>query len=100
MTHSREWLLPAAVIALVFGLSPPDPNLTGEPLPLPNDYTILAAEEPQSNKQSQVQSEESADESAKMGEETGTHTGDEAATPETDIKKVDQPPRQNPTTSN
>ena len=74
MTHSRAWLV-AAVIALVFGLRPPDPNLIGEPLPLPNDYTFLAADETQSNEGSQVQSEENTDQSAKIGEDSGTHTG-------------------------
>ena len=74
MTHSRAWLV-AAVIALVFGLRPPDPNLIGEPLPLPNDYTFLAADETQSNEGSQVQSEENTDQSAKIGEDSGTDTG-------------------------
>ena len=75
MTQPRAWLVLAAVIALVFGLRPPDPNLIGEPLPLPNDYTFLAADETQSNEGSQVQSEENADQSAKMGEDSGIHTG-------------------------
>ena len=55
MAHSRALLLSTAVIALLFGLSPPDPNLTGEPLPLPYDHTLLAADQPQGNEQSQVQ---------------------------------------------
>ena len=56
MTHSRAWLVSAAVIALVFGLRPPDPILVGEPSPLPNDYTFLSADQTQINEESQVQS--------------------------------------------
>jgi hypothetical protein len=62
------------------------------------NWTLLAANEPQDNDQPEVQSDTNADESAKMGKESGTHTGDEALTPENDTKKVDQQPRQNPTT--
>jgi hypothetical protein len=98
MTHSRAWLSTAAVFALLFGLNFPDPNLTGEPSPLPYDW--LAAGETQGKDQTQVQSEENADESAKMGEDSGTKTNDGAETPENDTKKVDQPPTQNPNTSN
>ena len=76
MTHSKASLLPAAVIALVFGLGPPDANLTGESFPFPNDWTLLAADETQGTEP------ENADESAKMGD--GTHTGVEADTPESD----------------
>jgi hypothetical protein len=100
MAPSKASLLPTAVIALVFGLGSPDPNLTGESFPFPNDWTLLAADETRGTEQSQVQSEENADESAKMGEDSGTHTGDEADTPESDTKKVDQPPRRDPTSSN
>lgn len=55
MAHLRALLLPTAVIALVFGISPPDPDLTGEPLPVPFDHTLLAADQTPSNEQSQVQ---------------------------------------------
>jgi hypothetical protein len=58
MTHSRAWLSTAAVFALLFGLNFPDPNLTGEPSPLPYDW--LAAGETQGKDQTQVQSEENA----------------------------------------
>jgi hypothetical protein len=60
----------------------------------------LAADETTGVDQRQVQSEENADESAKMGEKSGTQSGDEGAAPENDTKKVDQSPRQNPTTNN
>jgi hypothetical protein len=47
------------------------------------------------------QSNECAQESAKMGKEEGTHEGANlGATPENDTKKIDQPERRNPTTSN
>jgi hypothetical protein len=82
----------------VFGLNLPDPNLAGGRAPLPHDFTVVAANETQGT--DQVQSDESADKSAKMGKESGTHSGDEGAAPENDTKKIDQPPRQNPTTSN
>ena len=43
MTHSRKWLASAAVFALLFGIELPDPKLTGEHFPLPNDQTRVAA---------------------------------------------------------
>ena len=39
----KALLLIAAVFALVFGISPPDPDLTGGPSPVPPDPTVLAA---------------------------------------------------------
>lgn len=41
MTHSRVWLAWAAVFALLFGIELPDPKLTGEHFPLPNDHTMV-----------------------------------------------------------
>jgi hypothetical protein len=100
MTHPKAWLSSAAVIGLVFGLNFPDPNLSGGRAPgLPLGFTVLAANDA-SNDQNKIQSDQNADESAKMGKESGTHSGAEPATPETDTKKVDQPPRKDPTTSN
>jgi hypothetical protein len=44
--------------------------------------------------------EKSAEESAKMGKEEGTHAEpDHGTPPESDTSKIDQPKRQNPTTS-
>jgi hypothetical protein len=43
MTHSRTWLASAAAFALLFGIELPDPKLTGEHFPLPNDQTRVAA---------------------------------------------------------
>jgi hypothetical protein len=42
MTHSRTWLTSAAAFALLFGLELPDPKLTGDHFPLPNDQTRVA----------------------------------------------------------
>ena len=100
MTHPRAWLASAAVAALVFGLDFPDPNLVGGRAPPPQDFTLLAANETRGTDQRHVQSEQNADESAKMGEKSATHTGDECVSPEKDTERLDQPPRQNPTTSN
>ena len=99
MTHLNA-CLSAAAAALLFGLNVPDPNLAGGRAPLPQDVTLLAANETSDNDQRQGQTEENVDKSAKMGAESGTHSGDKVAAPENDTKKVDQPPRQNPTTSN
>ena len=99
MTHSRAWLSSAAVASLLFGLNFPDPNLAGGRAPLPQDLTVLAADET-TGVDRQIQSEENADKSAKIGEKSETHSGDEGSGPENDTSKVDQPPRQNPTTSN
>jgi hypothetical protein len=54
MTHLRALLLPTAAIALLFGISPPDPDLTGEPLPVPFDHTLLAAGQSPKSQQNQV----------------------------------------------
>ena len=59
MTPLRAVLLPTAVIALVFGISPPDPDLTGEPLPVPFDHTLLAADQSPNSQQNQAQFRES-----------------------------------------
>jgi hypothetical protein len=97
MTHLRAWLTSAAVAGLVFGLNFPDPDLVGGRAPLPQEFTLLAADETQGTEERRVQPDENADESAKMGKESGTHSGDKGAALENDTKKIDQPPRQNPT---
>jgi hypothetical protein len=86
------WILPVVIAALTVGHVGTNLSLVGERSPFPQDYSVVA--------QGQVQSEENADQSAKMGEDDATKSGDESATPEIDTKKVDQPERQNPTTSN
>ena len=54
MRHIRALLVPTAVIALVFGISPPNPDLTGESAPVPFDHTLMASEQSPSNEQSEV----------------------------------------------
>jgi hypothetical protein len=96
MTHLRTLLVSAAAIALTFGLQFPDPKLRGEPSPLPNDGVMVLAA---NDEQPQAQTEENADESAKMGKESGTQTGNQPI-PESDTKKVDQPPGAHPGNEN
>jgi hypothetical protein len=59
------------VVALVFGLEVPDPNLAGVPSPYPRERTLFAANELQGNGQTQGQSDNNADEVATMGKESG-----------------------------
>ena len=97
MTPSKTWIVPAAVAALIIGHVGYKPKLTAKGFPFPPTYAVLAAAQTQSQ-QSQTQSEENADDSAKMGKESGTQAGGKGpeTAPESDTKKVDQPPRQNP----
>jgi hypothetical protein len=39
----------------VFGIRPPEPDLTGEPFPVPYDPTLLAADQSPNIERSQVQ---------------------------------------------
>jgi hypothetical protein len=98
MIEFSKLVLFAAVASLTFGVPWPDPELAGGRAPFPQDYVVLAADE--NIHQDQAQSQESASESAKMGEDSGTQPSDEGTTPESETKKVDQLPRQNPTTGN
>jgi hypothetical protein len=99
MTHLRTLLVTAAAIALTFGLQFPDPKLRGEPSPLPNDGVMVLAANDEQSAQPQAQPEENADESAKMGKESGTQTGNQPV-PESDTKKVHQPPGAHPGNQN
>ena len=47
-------LVLTGVFALVFGISPPDPDLTGGSSPAPPDPTVLAADASPSNEQSEL----------------------------------------------
>jgi hypothetical protein len=55
MAYLRALFVPTAVIALLFGISPPDPDLTGESSPVPFDHTLMAADQSPSKEQSDVQ---------------------------------------------
>ena len=96
MTPSKIWIFPAAAAALTIGHVGYDPKLTGEGFPFPPTYTVLAAEQPA--EPSSIRRE--CGPVCKIGKKSGTQAVDEADTPESDTKKVDQPPRQNPTTGN
>jgi hypothetical protein len=50
---TKALVLTTAVVALVFGLSPPDPDLAGGPSPAPPDPTVLAADPSPPNEQSE-----------------------------------------------
>jgi hypothetical protein len=44
MTHTRTGLASVAAISLLFGIELPDPKLTGEHFPLPDDQMVAAAD--------------------------------------------------------
>jgi hypothetical protein len=69
MTPSGTWLASAAVIALLFGLEFPNPQLTGEPSPLPTDHTMVFAADEARDGQAQAQTEKKAGESVTKEEE-------------------------------
>jgi hypothetical protein len=83
--------------ALSFGFS-----LQPHPAPFWETNSVIAAEDtsPQGNVQTDADS--SAAKSAKIGKEEGAQTGgaNQGTPPENDTQKIDQPPRQNPTTFN
>jgi len=90
MTKSKMLMsLTAAALSLGFSVQP-------HPAPFWETNIVLAAEEtsPKGNQDS------SAAKSAKMGKDEGTQTGsaNQGTPPEADTQKIDQPPRQNPTT--
>ena len=78
----------AAGLALGFSLQP-------HPAPFWETNIVIAGEEsvPQESGE-----DSSAAQSAKMGKDEGTQTGGANQGPENDTQKIDQPPRQNPTT--
>jgi hypothetical protein len=55
MIYIRAFLQTTALIALVFGINPPDTDLNGEPFPVPHDSTLLAADQSPSGEQTQSQ---------------------------------------------
>jgi hypothetical protein len=87
----------AATLSLGFSLQP-------HPTPFWKSNIVIAAEETapgdaQTNDDTSAASSAKEEESAKMGKEEATQTGaDQATPPESDTKKVDQPPPKNPTT--
>jgi hypothetical protein len=74
----KAWLGSAAAIALLFGLEFPNPQLTGEPSPLPNDHTMIVAGTEAPSGEQQVQTDENANESVEAGTESGAQISDDA----------------------
>jgi hypothetical protein len=89
MNHAKTLLvsLGAATLSLGFSLQP-------HPAPFWETNIVIAGEEsvPKGNVKSDEDS--SGAKSAKMGKHQSSHS------PENDTQKVEQPPRQNPTTGN
>jgi len=87
--------LTATTLSLGFSVQP-------HPAPFWETNIVIAGEEsvPKGNVQSDEDS--SGAKSAKMGKEEGTQTGgaNQGTPSENDTQKIDQPPRQNPTTGN
>jgi hypothetical protein len=95
MNHAKTLLMSAGAAALSLGFS-----LQPHPAPFWETNIVIAAEETSPQGNVQTQEDSSAAKSAKMGKDEGTQTGgaNQATPPENDTQKIDQPPRQNPTT--
>jgi hypothetical protein len=97
MTKAKTLLtsIAAATLSLGFSLQP-------HPRPFWESNIVIAAEEtaPSGDVQTnEAVSGPNEQKSAKMGKDEGTQTGANQGTPpENDTQKVDQPPRNNPTT--
>ena len=94
MTKAKMLMsLTAAALSLGFSVQP-------HPAPFWETNIVIAGEEnvPKGNVKSDEDS--SGAKSAKMGKDEGTHSGgdNQGTPPEADTPKIDQPPRQNPTT--
>jgi len=83
----------AATLSLGFTVQP-------HPAPFWETNIVIAAEETSPKGNLQTDEDNSAAKSAKMGKDEGTQTGsaNQGTQPEADTQKIDQPPRQNPTT--
>ena len=94
MTKAKMLMsLTAAALSLGFSVQP-------HPAPFWETNIVLAAEETSPKGNLQTDEDSSAAKSAKMGRDEGTQTGsaNQGTPPEADTQKIDQPPRQNPTT--
>jgi hypothetical protein len=85
--------LTATTLSLGFSMQP-------HPAPFWETNIVIAAEETSPKGNIQADEDSSAAKSAKMGKDEGTQTGSasQRTPPENDTQKVDQPPRQNPST--
>jgi len=94
MTKAKMLMsLTAAALSLGFSVQP-------HPAPFWETNIFIAAEETSPKGNLQTDEDNSAAKSAKMGKDEGTQTGsaNQGTPPEADTQKIDQPPRQNPTT--
>jgi len=94
MTKAKMLMsLTAAALSLGFSVQP-------HPAPFWETNIVIAAEETSPKGNLQTDEDSSAAKSAKMGKDEGTQTGspNQGTPPEADTQKIDQPPRQNPTT--
>jgi predicted NUDIX family NTP pyrophosphohydrolase len=95
MNQAKILIASTAAAAASLGFS-----LQHHPAPFWETNIVIAGDEsvPKGNVQSDEDS--SAAQSAKMGKDEGTQTGgaNQGTPPENDTQKIDQPPRQNPTT--
>ena len=95
MNHAKTLLvsLGAAALSLGFSLQP-------HPAPFWETNIVIAAEETSPQGNVQTDEDSSAAKSAKRGKDEGTQTGgaNQGTPPGNDTQKIDQPPRQNPTT--
>jgi hypothetical protein len=93
MNHAKTLLMSAGAAALSLGFS-----LQPHPAPFWETNIVIAAEETSPQGNVQTQEDSSAAKSAKMGKDEGTQTGGANQGTPPDTQKIDQPPRQNPTT--
>ena len=94
MTKAKMLMsLTAAALSLGFSVQP-------HPAPFWETNIVIAAEETSPKGNLQTDEDSLAAKSAKMGKDEGTQTGsaNQGTPPEADTQKIDQPPRQNPTT--
>ena len=94
MTKAKMLMsLTAAALSLGF-------SVQSHPAPFWETNIVIAAEETSPKGNLQTDEDSSAAKSAKMGKDEGTQTGsaNQGTPPEADTQKIDQPPRQNPTT--
>jgi hypothetical protein len=84
----------AAALSLGFSVQP-------HPAPFWDTNIAIAAEETSPKANAPTDEDSSAAKPAKMGKDEGTQAGGaNQGTPENDTQKIEQPPRQNPTTGN
>ena len=95
MNQAKTLLMSAGATALSLGFS-----LQPHPAPFWETNIVIATEEISPQGDVQTQEDSSAAKSAKMGKDEGTQTGgpNQGTPPQNDTQKIDQPPRQNPTT--